>query len=228
MNLADSMKKVLKNNSQNIFTDFWKEDLKTILKDIGRDVAQMAKSGAGTFRGIKTNGIKITAKEMLESASDTLLIFKILPKRVYQGFADFKEALVQELDSQPDQKQKTIFSLKVIGALTSFTLGAVYSIRRGKTEFFFSGLKRRNVMTQFIVAEVVFKLSQVFILRFLTELEKEVTNPEDLKSIRYFKDLISARSMVEAVQNGEAFVEADKAIEIVENLKRFIMTGKKI
>ncbi len=228
MNLADSMKKVLKNNSQNIFTDFWQEDLKTILKDVGRDVAQMAKSGAGAFRGLKTNGIKITSKEMLESASDTLLIFKILPKRVYQGFAEFKEALVQEVDNQPDQKQKTIFSLKVIGALTSFTLGTVYSIKRGKTDFSFSGLKRRNAITQFIVAEVVFKLSQVLILRFLTELEKEVTNPEDLKSVRYFIDLISDRSKVEAAKNSEAFVEADKAIEIVENLKRFIMTGKKI
>lgn len=228
MNLADSMKKILKNSSQNIFTDFWKDDLKTILKDIGRDVAHMAKSSAGSIRDIKKNGIKITAKEMMDSASDTLLIFKILPGRIRDGFAQFKEALVQELENQPDQKQKKIFSLKVIGALTSFTLGTIYNIKRGKTDFAFKGLRRRNAITQFIVAELVFKLSQLFIHRFLSELEKEVSDPEDLKNVRYFKDLISDRSKAEQEPGREVPVEADRAIEIVEALKHFIMTGKKI
>lgn len=229
MNLADSMKKILKSNGQNIFTDFWKDDFKTILLDVGRDIAHMAKSSAGSFRDMKKNGIKITAKEMYESASDTLLIFKVLPGRVSQGFVLFKEQLIQELDSQPDQKQKTIFSLKVIGALTSFTLGTIYNIKRGKTDFSFKGLKRRNVITQFIVAEVVFKISQVFIHRFLSELEKEVSDPEDLKNVRYFKGLISDRSKADANHTeGETPKEFDRSIEIVDALKHFIMTGKKI
>ncbi len=228
MNLADSMKKILKNPGQNVFTDFWKEDVKTILLDVGRDIAQMAKSSAGSFRDFKKNGIKITAKEMYESAADTLLIFKVLPGRVKEGFSNFKVQLVQELEGQPDQKQKTIFSLKVIGALTSFTLGAFYSIKRGKTDFSFKGLRRRNAITQFIVAELVFKLSQVFIHRFLTELEKEVSDPEDLKNVRYFKELISDRSKADIEIEGEPAAEGDRAIEIVETLKHFIMTGKKI
>lgn len=229
MNLADSMKKILKNNGQNIFTDFWKDDLKTILIDVAGDIAHMAKSGVGSFRDLKKNGIKITAKEMIESASDTLLIFKVLPGRVSQGFIQFKEQLIRELDNQPDQKKKTIFSLKVIGALTSFTLGTIYSIKRGKTDFAFTGLKRRNAITQFMVAEIVFKLSQVFIQRFLTELEKEVSDPEDLKNVRYFKDLISDRSKADAdYVPGDVPKESDRAIEIVDALKHFIMTGKKI
>ena len=109
MNLADSMKKILKLNGQNIFTDFWKDDLKTILKDVGKDIAHMAKSGSDSFRDIKKNGIKITAREMIESAADTLLIFKVLPARIKEGFARFKDQLINELDNQPDQKQKTIF-----------------------------------------------------------------------------------------------------------------------
>lgn len=227
MNLADSMRKILKNKSDNIFTDFWKDDLKTILKDVGHDISHMAKSGVSSFSQMKQNGIKLTARETFESAADTLLIFKILPGRVKEGFANFKEDLVRELDSQRDQKHKTIFSLKVIGALTSFTLGTIYSIKRGKTDFAFAGLKRRNVVTQFIVAEVVFKLSRLFIQRFLNELEKEVSDPEDLKNIRYFKELISDRSKIENEESAEAPVEGDRAIEIVEDLKHFIMTGKK-
>lgn len=228
MNLADSMKKILKSSGQNIFTDFWKDDLKTILKDVGRDIAHMAKSSAGSFRDLKKNGIKITAKEMVESAADTLLIFKVLPGRITEGFAQFKDQLIQELENQPDQKQKTLFSLKVIGALTSFTLGTIYNIKRGNTDFAFKGLRRRNAITQFIVAELVFKLSQVFIHRFLSELEKEVSDPADLKNVRYFKDLISDRSKAELDPGVEMPPGPDRAIEIVDDLKHFIMTGKKI
>lgn len=228
MNLADSMKKILKSKGNNIFSDFWKDDLKMILKDVGQDFAHMAKSGANSYHDVKKNGIKITAKEMYDSATDTLLIFKVLPRRVSEGFSHFKEDLVYELDTQPDQKRKTVFSLKVIGALTSFTLATIYNIKRGKTDFSFTGLKRRNAITQFIVAELVFKMSQVFISRFLTELEKEVSDPEDLKNVRYFKDLISDRSKAdEGLIKNEVPIEHDRAIEIVEALKRFIMTGKR-
>lgn len=228
MNLADSMKKILRGKGHNIFADFWKDDVQKILKDVGQDFAHMAKSGASSYRDVKKNGIKITAKEMYESATDTLLIFKVLPARISEGFLHFKEELLQELDNQPDQKHRTIFSLKVIGALTSFTLSTIYSIKRGKTDFSFTGLKRRNAITQFIVAELVFKMSQVFISRFLTELEKEVSDPDDLKNVRYFKELISDRAKADENHDiNETPVEHDRAIEIVEGLKHFIMTGKR-
>ena len=225
MNLADSMKKILKQSGQNIFTDFWMDDLKTILKDVVIDIAHVAKSSTSSFREIKSNGIKITAKEMVDSAAATLLIFKIFPARISEGFSLFKDQLILELENQPDQKQKTIFSLKVIGALTCFTVGTIYNIQRGKTDFAFKGLKRRNAVTQFIFAGLVFKVCHVFVNRFLRELEKEVSDPEDLKNIRYFKELICDRSKTEP--EVEATIEGDSAIEIVEALKNFIMTGKK-
>jgi hypothetical protein len=228
MNLADSVKKVLKSKSQNIFSDFWKDDLKTIIMDIAHDVTRMGKATGRSFKNIKKLGVKTSFKEMLDSGADTLLIFKVLPGRVKAGFLKFKEEFIQELEIQPDQKQKAIFSLKVIGALTSFALGTIYSVKKGKTDFTLKGLKRRNAFTQFIVAELVFRISQVFIHRFLSELEKEVSDPEDLKNIRYFKELIAGRSQVENEDNSEneIIVTSDRSIEMVEALKQFIMTGK--
>lgn len=226
MNLADSMKNVLKNKSQYIFIDLWKDDVKIILKDVGRDVIQMAKSSSGTFKTLKRNGIKGTYREIMESASDTLMIFKVLPGRVKEGFSYFKTDLIHELENQPDQKQKTIYSLKVIGTLTSFTLGAVYNLKKGNADIAFKGLKRRNAVTQFIAAEIVLKLTQLFVYRFLNELEKEVSDPVDLKNVRFLKDLISNKSQLSEDASGLAPF-ADSAIEIVDNLKHFILTGKR-
>jgi hypothetical protein len=228
MNLADSVKKVLKSRSQNIFTDFWKVDLQTNAKDLGGDIARLGRSGKQSFKHLKNVGLKVNIKELVDAGADTLLIFKVLPKRVKSGFLHFKDEFVLELEHLPDQKQKTIFCLKVIGALTSFTLGAIYSVKKGKNDFALAGLKRRNAFTQFLVAELVFKISQIFIYRFLVELEKEITDPKDLKNVRFFKDLIFQRSQQQAEVEGEiaAPMIGDRAIEMVEDLKRFIMTGK--
>jgi hypothetical protein len=189
----------------------------------------MAKSGSNSFHKLKENGVKVTAKDIWESGTDTLVLFKVLPARVKLGFAYFKDDLIYELDHLPDQKQKTIFSLKVIGALSSFTLGIIYNVNKGKTDFSMKGLKRRTGVTQFIAAEIIFKISQLFVYRFLNELEKEVTVPEDLKNIRYFKDLVSSRAQMDtSSEYHEPLIEGDPAITIVENLKHFISTGNRV
>jgi hypothetical protein len=217
MNLADSVKKVLKTRSHHIFHDFWRDDLKNIVQDIASDIARLGRSGASTINAIKNSGFKFSIKETVDSGADALLIFKVLPSRVREGFKRFKDEFIIELDKLPDQKQKTLFCLKILGALTSFTIGAFYNIKKGKADFALSGLKRRNAFTQFIVAELVFKISQVFIYRFLSEVEHELSAPEDLKNVRYFKTLISTGSPVES--------DEDQSFILIDNLKRFIMTG---
>jgi hypothetical protein len=217
MNLADSVKKVLKTRSHHIFHDFWKDDLKNIVQDIGSDMARLGRSGASTINSIKNSGFKFSIKETIDSSTDALLIFKVLPSRVKEGFRRFKDEFIIELEKLPDQKQKTLFCIKIIGALTSFTIGAFYNIKKGKADFALSGLKRRNAFTRFIVAELVFKISQVFIYRFLSEVERELSAPEDLKNVRYFKKLISTGSPIES--------DEDQSFILIDNLKRFIMTG---
>jgi hypothetical protein len=226
MNLADSMKNVLKHKSH-IFTNFWKEDLMQIFTEVGHDFGDMIKNSGSSFKKLKENGVKVSAHEFMDSASDTILIFKVLPSRIKDGFHYFKEDLTSELEIQTDQKQKTIFSLKVIGALTGFTLGVIYNVKKGKSsDFSLKGLRRSNAFTQFIVAEIVFKVTQLIIQRFLIELEKEVTEPDDLKHIVYFRELLTNREKVDETAL-QLPANGDRAIEIVDNLKKYIMTGKR-
>lgn len=228
MNIADSMKNVLRTKSQIIFNDIWRDDLKNILMDISDDISHMIKSGASSFKNLKRNKFRFNFKEMVDSGTDALLIFKVLPGRVKDGFMHFKDDLQHELEKLEDSKHKTFFCLKVFGALSSFTIGTIYGFKRGTADFTIKGLKRKNAFTQFIVAEIVFKISQLFIQRFLDEVEKEVNDPDELKNLRYFKELISSRSKLENHKNSEPDeLPGDPAIIIVENLKTYIMTGKR-
>lgn len=229
MNLADSLKSVLKNKSHHIFSDVWKEDVARIVRDIGADIAQLAKSGASSFRHIKQHGIKFNFKETLESGADALLIIKVLPERIKEAFKFFNYDFHDELEKIQEPKLKKIFVLKVFGALTSFTIGSIYSVRKSATEFSMKGLRRRNAFTQFIIAELIFKISQLFIHKFLNEVEKLVTDEEDLKNVRYFKELVSDRSqMQETAEDIEGLEDTDPAILVVQNLKNYIMTGKRL
>lgn len=226
MNLADSVKHILKNKSQDFLTELWKEDLKIILKDIGQDLSFFIKSGTTTVKSIKGRQFRINAKELFESSADSLLIVKVLPGRIKKGFALFKDDFVEELEKLPDQKQKTIFCLKVLGAVSRFIVGAVYNIKIGKTDFALTGLRQRNAFTRFLVAELVFKIGQRFIQKFLVELEQQVSDKDDLNHIRYFKQLLSDRSArIELLDTAE-LVPDDRAIAIVDNLKNYIMKGQ--
>jgi dsDNA-binding SOS-regulon protein len=226
MNLADSMKSVLKNKS-NIFTDFWKEDLKMILSEVGEDFMRLFKNSNASVKQLRNTKLKVSAKEAFESGADFLIILKLLPSRIREGFTYFRSDLIDELEKFPDQKHKTIFSLKVLGALTSFTIGSIYSLKKGTADFSLKGLRRKNAFTQFIVAEIIFRVSQVFLQRFLDEVEKEVTEPEDLKNLRYFKGLLLQRSKAEDGSHENVPEHGDRSIQIVENLKKYIMTGKR-
>ena len=229
MNLADSVKYVLKRKKHNIFTEFWRDDFKGLLKQSHGDVTHLFKSGVGQFKSAKESGIKFSVKDILESGMDVLTIFKVTPRRVKDGYLQFKDDFMHELDKHPDQKQKTIFILKVLGALTSFAVGTFYSMKKGGTDFKIPGLKAKNAFTQFLLTEIVFKLSQVFIVRFLNEVERQMTESDELSNIRYFKALISDRTQILA-KEGEVeqpHEPDDRAIEIVDDLKNYIMTGKR-
>lgn len=229
MNLADSVKYVLKRKSHNIFSDFWKDDLRNFFHQSHNDATHLFKSGIGQLKAVKELKINLSLKDIVESGMDVMTIFKVTPRRVKEGYLQFRDDFMNELDNQPDQKQKTIFCLKVFGALSSFVVGTFYSMKKGKTDFKIPGLKAQNAFTQFLLTEIVFKLSQVFIIRFLSEVERQMTNPDELSNIRYFKGLVSDRTQVLAKEGEISQVHEpdDRAIEIVEDLKNYIMTGKR-
>ncbi len=227
MNLAESMKHVLITKSQNIFTHFWKEDLKVMLKEISEDVWGMVQTSGGVFKKAKDEGLKKSFKEISESTLETLQILKILPRRVRDAFSYFKEDFVKEMDSLQDTKEKTVFCLKVIGVLSASLLKNFYGMKKSQTEFSVIDLKAKNAFTRFLVAEIIFKISQVLVLRVLNEVEKELTEAEDVKNIRFFRSVLSDSKKMEERKDlfPEELEDGDKALELVENLKKYISTG---
>lgn len=225
MNIADSLKHVLKNKSHNILSDFWSRDLKIILTSFSEDISHMYRSGTSSLHQLRNGGVKLSMRDIQEAFVDSWLILKVFPQRVKEALVYFKEDLLEELEKQSDPKQKAIFSFKVLGALTSFTVGIIYNVKRGQTEFNLKGLKRRNAFTRFVVAELIFKITQHFLLRILSEIEQDLTDPEDKKNIRYFRHLLAERNELSEALDDEN--GADKAIEIIEDFKNHIMTGKR-
>lgn len=222
MNIAESMKAILKDKTH-IFTDYWKEDIKLVLEEVSKDFFHMASSGKETIKNLRHNGMQFSFKDVKEAASDVFVILKFLPGRIVTGIHYFKEDLTKEMEEQPDQKHKTVFVLKVLGALTSFTLGTLYQVKRGQVEFSIRGLKNRNLVTQFIFAEILFKLTSLFVHRLLNELDEHVSTDEEKENIAYFRQLLARRTENEE----ESVHDPDHAIQIVENLKNYIMTGER-
>ena len=224
MKIAEAIKTVLKDKTH-LFTDYWKEDVLFIVNELKDDLHDMVKSGKNSWHKIRKEGLHLNLRETLDSVADSLLIFKLLPGRIKEGVYYFKDDFLFELDGQEDPKKKTLFSLKVIGALSTYSVTTIYQIKKGKSDFQLPGLRRKNALTNFIVAELLLRLSRLFIQRFLTELERTVTEEEDLKHIRYFRQLLSDR---EATPDEDiVYEDNDRAIEIVDALKHFILTGSR-
>jgi hypothetical protein len=218
MNIAESMAHVLKNKSQSIFSGFLKNDLKFILKEIKTDFVALGKSGKETFSALPKNGFKNTWNDVKETTIEATHILREIPKRVITGFKNFRDDFLEELEGLADPKEKTIFTMKVIGALSSFTLGAVAGVRSSKKGF------GRHTLTAFLKSEIILRLSQILVLRILNEVEKSLSDEEDLKNLSYFRTILT-----DVRGGGESDVNdlnQDDAVRIVEKLKNYIMTGQ--
>lgn len=227
MNLSDSMKHVLKNKTQSLFSDFWKEDLKLIITDLKDDLVHFNKTGLSRIKSLKNFKFKDVAREVRESAVDTFEIFKVMPRRMKEAFALFREEVLSEMESLPDGKERAIFGLKILGALGTSALGFFYGMKRASTGASFKGLRLRSAFAQYLISEFVFKVTQLFILRFLKEVEAELSEDGDVKKIRFFKELLSHQDNWEAkdLPDDSQLEPGDRALEIVESLKNYIITG---
>jgi hypothetical protein len=227
MNIADSIKHVLKNNEgPSFFVTFWKKDLKVYIIEMGKTLKSAFGSKGSLVKNIKEKGFKGSLRSVKESAVDTAIVFKEAPRRVQEAFSYFRDDMVRELEELPDQKQRAIFCMKVIGALTSFSLGAVQNIKRSRKDQPFLGLKNKSALTQFLMAEVVLKVSQLFILRFMTEIEMQLDNEDEIRRLRYFKTILKNASDPD-LSPSPTDINQDEAIHIVEALKNYILTGQR-
>ena len=217
MNLTESLRHVLKHKSQNILTLIIKEDVKNF-----SFFEKMRKFKRHDF------SLKNSVGEFKNSLETTVLLFKVLPKRIKNGFLFFTQDLLKELDLLPDQKKKTIFSLKVLAGISQFALSSAYDLGVGESKLLRIG-KSKNLVTNIIISKIMFKTIQAFIIRLVVEMEKEVTDVEELKVLQNFRKMILDDS-VNAIDKffDSMTVPGDQAFTIVENFKKYILTGERV
>jgi hypothetical protein len=218
MNIVESMKHVLKNKRQSIFSVLVKEDLFNYIKTISTDIASITKQRNFSAK----NSFKIAK----ESVQDYLLLIKAIPQRVNDGSRIFGLEFISELEKLTDPKQKTVFCMKVLAGMSKLALSSAYDLGLGEAKLIGLG-KSRKMVANVVVTRVLFKAIQSFIIRFIEEIENEVTDPDELIKIRDFKETVldDSGNAIDKFFDGVTD-PGDRAFVIVDNFKRFVLTGE--
>ena len=217
MNLAESLKHVLKNKSQKIITLIIKEDLKNI-------------SFFNNIKKYKSQdfSLKKSFVEIKDSIQGTVLVLRVLPSRLKMGLSFFSQDLLCELDKLPDQKKKTIFSLKVLAGISRFALSSAYDLGVGDSKLVRIG-KSKNLITNIIITKVLFKTMKAFILRLTSEMAKEITDADELQMLQNFVNMVQDDSLNAIDKLFVGITESgDQAFTIVERFKKYILTGQRV
>jgi hypothetical protein len=223
MNLADSMKHVLKNKSQNIFALIVKEDFTKTVKDFAGVVLDLNTRSRSAYKNFSLKESFINVKDSIEGS---VLLFKAIPQRVSDGFKIFGDEFMSEMDKFSDPKQKTVFCMKVLAGLSKFAVSSAYDVGIGDGKILRLG-KNKNVIPNIVISRLMFKTIQSFLVRLIQEMEKEITDLEELKSLQNYKDIIlddSANAIDKFFQG--VTDPSDRAFVIVDNFRKYILTGE--
>ena len=225
MNLAESMKYVLKNKSKTLFTFFTKEDIKKSFKEFGHDLVVITQQKKELYKNFS---IKESMLDVKDSIQGSVLLIRAIPKRVNDGFKIFSNEMTIELEKLPDQKQKTVFCMKVLAGLSRFAVSSAYEVGMGDVKLLGLG-KSRKMVSSVIVSKIMFKTIQTFIVRMIQEMEKELTDPEELKNLQNLKEIIMDNSANAIDKIFEGVTDSnDRAFVIVNNFKNYILTGQQV
>jgi hypothetical protein len=217
MNLAESVKFVIKNKSPKIFGSLIKQDLKNLLKETPANLIELTKS----------IDLGESLKDAKESIQGTALLLKVIPRRINNGLKNFGEDLVNELDQLPDQKQRTVFFMKVLASLSRFALSSAYDIGLGEVKLLGIG-KGKIVYSRLIAAKIFYKLIQVFIVRLIEEIEKEVDNVDEIEKLKNLKILVLDNSGNAIDKFFDGVIDPnEKAYQIVEKFKKYVFSGER-
>jgi hypothetical protein len=223
MNISESMKFVLKNKGQLIFSSILKEDLKNILKDTHGSIVAFGRAGKKTLVNFS---VKNSFEEIKDSIQGTSLLIKVLPQRVNEGFKNFSNNMIIELDKKNDSKEKTVFCMKVIAGLCRFALSSAYDVGVGEMRLLGFGTKK--IYSRVILSKLLFKLIQSSIIRLIDEMEKEVTDIEERAQLESYKKIIlnDEANAIDKIFEGISD-PTDPAFVLVENFKQYVLTGQK-
>lgn len=225
MNLSESMKYVLKNKSKNLFLIFKKEDLKKTFKDFRFDLTMIANQKKEYFKNLS---FKESVSEIADSLQASVLLMKAIPQRLNEGFVIFSQEMVLEIEKLPDQKQKTVFCMKVLAGLSKFAVSSAYEIGLGDAKLLGFG-KSKKMVSSVIVSKIMFKAIQAFIIKLMEEMEKELSDPEEIKNLQNLKNIIldDSANAIDKIFDGVTD-PSDPAFMILNNFKQFILTGQKV
>ncbi len=187
MNFGEAMTFVLKSKGQTILQDFWKEDLISILSDV---VANSARLFEGSREKLKNTSLRDLPGNIVSSGLEIIHISRVMPGRIKRALSDFQKDMVHELDLRHDPKEKALFCLKVFGVLSSSTISTFYNIPVPGNELKLGKLRIRSAFAKFLLAELILRSMRAFLKRFLSEVEKELTEESDLVQARYFRRLL--------------------------------------
>lgn len=216
MNLSESMKYVLKNKTQVIFS--------SLIKDVPGQMIAFGKSSQKAIRGFS---LKESFLELKSSIQGTSLLLKEIPRRINDGFKIFSEELIIELEKLPDQKMKTVFCMKVLAGLSQFALSSAYDVGLGDVKLLGLG-KRKIIYSRLIISKLLYKTIQTLILRFIQELEKEMTSADELEQLENLKKIILDNSTNAVDKFFSGITDpSDRAFRLVENFKYYIFTGER-
>ena len=222
MNLADSMKHVLKNKSQNIFGLIIKEDFTRIVKDFAVGVLDINNRSKNAYKKFSLKESFVNGKDSIQSS---ILLVKAIPQRVSDGFKIFGNELITEMDKFSDPKQKTVFCMKVLAGLSKFAFSSAYDVGIGDGKILRLG-KNKNIIPSIVISKLMFKTIQSFLVRLIEEMEKEISDSGELKNLQNYKNIIlddSANAIDKFFQG--VTDPNDRAFIIVDNFKKYILTG---
>ncbi len=223
MSLNQSMKNVFKNKGQHLLTSFMKEDVKNIIKDVVADLVVLAKKR----NSIKEFSLKHSLQDFRSNVQDTAILLRVIPQRINNGLRIFMTEFLHDLESLPDQKERTVYSMKVLAALSKFAFSSAYELSFiGGPKLLGFG-KSRGTYSNLIMSRLLYKSIQVFLVRFIEEVEKDVVDQEELKNLQSFKEIVldDAGNAVDKFFDGMVD-PGDKAFALVENFKNYIFTGE--
>lgn len=225
MNIAESMKYVLKNKSRTIFSFFTKDDIKKTFSDFGHGLVTITQQKKDLYKNFS---FKESLLDVKDSIQGSLLLAQAIPKRVNDGFKIFSNEMMIEMDKLPDQKQKTVFCMKVLAGLSKFAVSSAYEVGLGDVKLLGLG-KSRKMVSSVIISKIMFKTIQTFIIRMIQEMEKELSDPEELKNLQNLKDIImdNSANAVDKIFDGVTDPN-DRAFVIVNNFKNYILTGQQV
>lgn len=205
MNLADSLKFVFQNKIQSILFDFIKTDLRKIFNEAKESIS------------LKDFG----PDKIQEIFYDFVALAKEIPTRLPKGLKQFHEEFLLELETCSDPKQKSLFTLKVLGALAFILINfqsnntAALGLLR---------IQKKSKLARGAILLILINLLMHLSTKIISAVEDNLDDQVEKDKLSYIK---AALSHPDASTNGlESPTVTDKSFLIVRNFINFMLIGE--